>query len=133
MSKLYILLSLAGLFLSCKKNNSTDYLGVNFVGHWQYQYQIGGQTGSKVYNPGETTTVLILNGDKTYQRLTNNNIQQQGTYNISQVKSFFTGNNDNAIDFDSSGSWKVATIQKDTLSIADNFADGYAQVYVKIK
>ncbi|MDB5025060.1 MAG: hypothetical protein JWP78_2815 [Mucilaginibacter sp.] len=103
----------------------------NFAGHWQYQYQIGGQTGAKVY-PSGSSTVLILNINWTYQRLTNNNIQQQGSYKVNTVKSFFTGKNDNAIDFDSSG-WKIITAQNDTLSIADNFADGYSLIYTKIK
>jgi hypothetical protein len=83
--------------------------------------------------PSGATTILILNSDKTYQRLVNNSIQQQGIYKVSTVKSIFTGNDDNAIDFDSSGMWKIISLQKDTLSIADNFADGYGLVYVKMK
>jgi hypothetical protein len=132
MYRLYTFIIIAGLFLSCKKSNSGDAANVNFVGHWQYQYQAGGLTGAKVY-PSGATTILILNSDKTYQRLINNSIQQQGIYKVSTVKSIFTGNDDNGIDFDSSGSWKIISLQNDTLSIADNFADGYGLVYVRIK
>jgi len=133
MHRLYIFIFLTSLFLGCKKDKPISAQGTNFVGHRQYQYEIGGLTGAKTYPPGAATTILFLNNDKTYQWLTYDKVQQTGIYNISSVKSVFSGNNDNAIDFDSSGTWKIITIQKDTLSIADNFADGYGQVYYRIK
>jgi hypothetical protein len=123
---------ITGLFLSCKKGNWDNTASVKFVGRWQHQYQIGGLTGSKV-SPSGAISILFLNSDKTYQRSTNGGVQQQGSYKLSMMKSIFTSNNDNAIDFNSSGAWKIISLQKDTLSIADNFADGYSQVYVKMK
>ncbi|HWZ15661.1 MAG TPA: hypothetical protein VNW95_10525 [Mucilaginibacter sp.] len=120
------------LFLNCKKGNPGNPASVKFVGRWQYQYQAGGLTGSKV-SPSGAISILILNSDKTYQRSTNGSLQQQGSYKLSLAKSIFTGSNDNAIDFDSSGMWKIISLQKDTLSIADNFADGFGLVYVKMK
>jgi hypothetical protein len=132
MYRLYIFIVISGLFLSCKKSNLGNTPDVKFVGHWQYQYQVGGLTGSKV-SPSGAISILILNSDKTYQRSTNGSVQQQGSYKLSMMKSLFTSNYDNAIDFDSSGAWKIISLQKDTLSIADNFADGYGLVYVKMK
>lgn len=132
MYRLYTFIIISGLFLSCKKTNSGNTPGVKFVGHWQYQYKAGGLTGSKL-SPSGAISILILNSDKTYQRSTNGGVQQQGSYKLSMMKSIFTSNNDNAIDFDSSGTWKIISLQKDTLSIADNFADGYGLIYVKMK
>lgn len=132
MCKSYYLLIFIGLLSNCKKANSILTVNTNFVGQWQYQYQSGGQTGTKVY-PSSSSTVLTLSNNSTYQRLSNNNIQQQGSYKVSTVQSFFTGKNDNAIDFDSLGSWKIITTRNDTLSIADNFADGYGLIYTRIK
>lgn len=132
MFRLYIFIIIAGLFLNCKKSNPGNPASVKFVGHWQYQYQTGGLIGSKV-SPSGAISILILNSDKTYQRSSNGSVQQQGNYKLSMMKSIFTGSNDNAIDFDASGMWKIISLQKDTLSIADNFADGYGLVYVKMK
>ncbi len=132
MHRLYIFIILASLFLSCKKSGSIETVSPGFVGHWQYQFRAGGQTGARVY-PNAVTTVLNLNSDKTYQVLTNNSVQQHGTYNITMMKSIYTGNNDNAIDFDSSGLWQIITVQKDTLAISDNFPDGFGTTYVRIK
>jgi hypothetical protein len=132
MFRLYIFIIIAMLFLNCKKGNPGNPASVKFVGRWQYQYQAGGLTGSKV-SPSGAISILILNSDKTYQRSTNGSLQQQGSYKLSLAKSIFTGSNDNAIDFDSSGMWKIISLQKDTLSIADNFADGFGLVYVKMK
>jgi hypothetical protein len=128
-----VLLVAACAFLSCNKGDSADSTTIGFAGRWQYQYQSGGITGTTVYQQPGKITILNLNGDKTYQRLAAGNNTQQGVYEIKSVKSIFTGSNDNGISFDSSNDWKILTIRKDTLSISDNFPDGFSQVYVKLK
>ena len=133
MRNTFVFLVVAGAFLSCSKRTSIDSTAIDFVGRWQYQYQSGGQTGLKVYQQSGKITTLNFNSDKTYQRLSDNNTPQEGVYAVKAVKSIFTGNDDNGISFDSSNSWKIITVRKDTLSLSDNFPDGFSQVYLKVK
>ena len=120
--------------LGCKKDNNLNPLNSQLAGNWVYLYQAGGITGKPTNFPASgTTSLLVLSGNQTYQTLVNNKVQTNGSYLLGNVKSYFTGADDNAIKFDSSADWQIIVVKNDTLTISDNHADGYGTIYIKEK
>lgn len=132
MKRYYALLLFTILLGNCKKESSIT-INQKLVGQWKFVSTKGGFTGNQVILPAAgTTTILVLNSNKTYQMKVNGLIQEDGSYDVSQIQSIYTGKNDNGIKFDNLSDWKLVSVQNDTLSIADNHVEPFATAYNKV-
>ena len=134
MRKSLLMFLIIPISLGCKKSNNYNSLNSQLAGGWIYLYQVGGIAGKPTNFPmSGNTSLLVLSGNQTYRTLLNNKVQTDGSYSLGSVKSYFSGGNDNAIKFDSSADWQIIAVRNDTLTISDNYADGYGTIYIKEK
>ena len=136
MFKLYLIIGLLCLILGCKKENSTVDVSRNLVGHWKLIFGINGFTGKYETIPDGTSILLYLNGDNSYEKYENGIIKYNGKYDIGKVRSIFSGNYEDAIEFDSSNPselYTIVSVVKDTLTLKINAADGGGSGYIRIK
>jgi hypothetical protein len=122
---------------TCKKEQETPDVKKQLVGKWKYTGKSGGYAGKSQKADPAVVTVLEFKKDNTFLRSENNVVKQQGTYTFTRLKSIYSGNEENAIQFDAAADphnkGSIITLRNDSLTIADNVYDGFSSGYVRVK
>lgn len=137
MKKLSFLLILAALFaFSCTKEEvlATSESTSSLVGEWRWVSSTGGIAG-KTITPSSAgyERKLILTTDLKFSRYKDNTLESSGTYQISQGKSIYKAEQVDFIKFSDGTSSVIISQSASELSLADNFYDGFGEVYQRIK
>lgn len=137
MKKLSFLLILAALFaFSCTKEEvlATSESTSSLVGEWRWVSSTGGIAG-KTITPSSAgyERKLILTTDLKFSRYKDNILESSGTYQISQGKSIYKAEQVDFIKFSDGASSVIINQSASELSLADNFYDGFGEVYQRIK
>jgi len=126
----YFLLLIAVLFtVSCK--NGTEPVP-SYVGKWKLVSQSGGFAGKTFIPSPDSTYLLSINANKSYERMINTRLTQTGTYDIGVKTSTAFNSSGQAIIYDNAN-WEFIVIKNDTLVLTDPFPDGFGSAYVKVK
>lgn len=136
MKKLSFLLVFAALFtFSCTKEEGVaTEASSSLAGEWRWVSSTGGITGT-------TTTPtsagyerkLVLTSDLKYSRFKNSSLEKSGTYEITKAKSIYKTELVDFIKFSDGTSLVIMNQSANELSLADNFYDGFGEVYQRIK
>jgi hypothetical protein len=122
---------------TCKKLPSGSSIDKQLIGAWKYIRKSGGYAGKSENADPSSNQVLEFKSGFSYIQKTNDQISEQGSYELYKVKSIYSGKEDNAIRFSSmsnqSNKNSIISLQNDTLIIADNVYDGYRMEYIRIK
>lgn len=137
MKKLSFLLILAALFaFSCTKEEvlATSESTSSLVGEWRWVSSTGGIAG-KTITPSSAgyERKLILTTDLKFSRYKDNILESSGTYQITQGKSIYKSEQVDFIKFSDGTSSVIISQSASELSLADNFYDGFGEVYQRIK
>lgn len=138
MKAIFYLL-LAVMLLSsaaCKKAESGTLLGRELIGEWRYTGASGGLSGKYEKADPAINQILQFKSGLRYLRKTNDQVSEQGSYQLDRMKSIYTGKEDNAIFFNPRSnvtSKSIISLRNDTLLVADNFYDGYQAGYTRVK
>lgn len=135
MKKLSFLLVFVALFtFSCTKEEvvATE-ASSSLAGEWRWVSSTGGIAGT-------TTTPtsagyerkLVLTSDFKFSRYKNAALEKSGTYEIIQAKSIYKAELVDFIKFSDGTSSVIMTQSASELSLADNFYDGFGEVYQRI-
>jgi hypothetical protein len=131
----FTLFFLVATIASCSKENILT-LDKSIVGKWQFLDSIGGLTGNDTIKPpANTTIILALNSDKTYNRTVNGQIIVQGTYDIINVQSIFSASPQPAIRFDNltSNDGLIINLHEPNLSLDENHVEPFEQFYKRVQ
>lgn len=124
-------------FSGCKTQMVEPAFKVKIIGKWKYTGSSGGFAGKNEPANPSVTNIIEFKSDGKYVRYINNDPDTQGTYDIIRIKSIYSGEEDNAIRFDprsdSPKTGMIANINNDTLTLGDNFNDGYSSGYVRLR
>ena len=131
---------LATILLSsatCKKVQPDTNLEKQLIGIWKYTGKSGGYAGkSEKADPAISQTLEFKSG-RHYTRKMNDKITEEGLYELYKTKSIYSGKEDNAIRFGTDSNHlsrnSIISLQKDSLTIADNVYDGFKTAYIRIK
>lgn len=122
---------------TCKKLPSDSSIEKQLIGAWKYTRKSGGYAGKSENADPSSTQVLEFKSGFSYIQKTNDQVSEQGSYELYKIKSIYSGKEDNAIRFSSmsnqSNKNSIISLQNDTLIIADNVYDGYRMEYIRIK
>lgn len=136
MKKLSFLLVFATLFtFSCTKEEvvATE-ASSSLAGDWRWVSSTGGIAG-KTITPASAgfERKLILTTDLKFSRYKDNTLESTGTYQITQGKSIYKAEQVDFIKFSDGTSSVIISQSASELSLADNFYDGFGEVYQRIK
>ena len=136
MKKLSFLLVFIALFiLSCTKEEvvATE-ASSSLAGEWRWVSSTGGIAG-KTITPSSAgyERKLVLTSDFKFSRYKDNVLESSGTYQISQGKSIYKAEQVDFIKFSDGTSSVIISQSASELSLADNFYDGFVEVYQRIK
>ncbi|GAB2607976.1 hypothetical protein GCM10027035_00240 [Emticicia sediminis] len=136
MKKLSFLLVFAALFtFSCTKEEvvATEESS-SLAGEWRWVSSTGGIAGTTT-TPASTgyERKLILTSDLKYSRFKNSSLEKSGTYEITKAKSIYKTELVDFIKFSDGTSLVIMNQSANELSLADNFYDGFGEVYQRIK
>jgi hypothetical protein len=122
---------------TCKKEQETPDVKKQLVGKWKYTGQTGGFAGKTQKADPAILTVLEFKKDNTFLRSENDQVKLQGSYTLTRLKSIYSGKEENAVQFDAAtdpyNKGNIITLNNDSLTIADNFYDGFTARYIKMK
>lgn len=128
---------------TCKKAIPGSDLEKQLIGVWKYTGKSGGYAGKQEKADPATLNTLEFKSGLLYIRKINDNLTEQGKYELYKTKSIYSGKDDHAIRFESisnnsdmpknSTRNTIITLQNDSLTIADNVYDGFKSIYIRIK
>jgi uncharacterized protein (TIGR03066 family) len=131
---------LAFLLLSsstCKKEQESPDFKKQLVGKWKYTGKSGGYAGKSQKADPAVLVVLEFKKDNTFLRSENDQVKLQGTYKLTRLKSIYSGQEENAVQFDATADPRnkgsIIILKNDSLTIADNVYDGFTSGYIRIK
>jgi hypothetical protein len=122
------------IFGGCLKNMLSDS---QLAGTWQLTTTSGGFSGRTIYSSyssPDSTYILSLQINHTYNRKLNGIVYESGTYNIMNLNSIADGKSMPAISFSGTSSLprQVIQLNKDSLLLYENVYDGLEYKYLKI-
>ncbi|MER0440815.1 hypothetical protein [Emticicia sp. W12TSBA100-4] len=137
MKKLSFLFIISVLFaFSCTKEevSATKESTSGLVGEWRWVSSTGGIAG-KTITPTSAgyERKLVLTADLKFSRYKDNTLESSGTYQITQGKSIYKAEQVDFIKFSDGASLVIMSQSASELSLADNFYDGFGEVYQRIK
>lgn len=122
---------------TCRKAQPGTNLAQSILGEWQYIGKSGGYAGKQEKADPEKQFTLQFKKDFRYDQKINNQVSEQGSYELYKVKSIYSGKEEDAIRFHSSTNPRsinsVISLRNDTLTIADNVYDGFTMEYIKVR
>jgi hypothetical protein len=122
---------------TCKKDLQTPDIQKQLVGKWRYTSQTGGFAGKTQKADPAVVTILELKKDNTFLRSENDQVKLQGAYTLTRLKSIYSGQEENALQFDAAADphnkGSIITLKNDSLTLADNVYDGFTVHYVRVK
>lgn len=136
MKKLSFLLVFAALFaFSCSKDDVVANETSKFLaGEWRWVSSTGGITGTTITpTSAGYERKLVLTSDFKFSRYKDAVLEKSGTYEISKEKSIYKTELVDFIKFSDSTSSVIMSQSTEELSLADNFHDGFSEVYQRIK
>lgn len=140
--KLYFLVILAFTtvgFNSCEKQKSEPNIEQRLIGNWELKFSRGGFAGETKPAENGKRSVLAFKSKDTYQQLENGNLLKEGKYELSTIKSIYSGQLETAISFNEVDTLAkeirkyVVSLRKDSLFLSDNYYDGYSTLYLRVK
>ncbi len=136
MKKLSFLLVFAALFtFSCTKEEVVaTKASSSLAGEWRWVSSTGGIAG-KTYTPTSEgyERKLVLTSDFKFSRYKDAVLEKSGTYEITKAKSIYKTELVDFIKFSDGTSSVIMNQSANELSLADNFYDGFGEVYQRIK
>ncbi|MES2808434.1 MAG: hypothetical protein V4619_07400 [Bacteroidota bacterium] len=137
MKPLIYLFTAAVLFgaTSCKKETVEQLPSIekDLMGKWKFERTRLGTGVVYVAVPGEVD-MIDFKIDRVYQRSTNGVNGAQGTYELTQPISIFSGKKDNAITLRPQQDIpNIVRITKDSLYLAQNVYDGSTSIFSRVK
>jgi hypothetical protein len=122
---------------TCRRSPSGSSLDKQLIGAWKYTKKSGGYAGKSENADPAINHVLEFKIGFNYIRKTNDQVSEQGSYELYKTKSIYSGKEDHAIRFSSTSDHpnqnSVISLRNDTLIIADNVYDGFKIEYIRIK
>lgn len=123
------------LFLLCcssKNELDTAQSQLAVIGTWYWQQSSGGITGKELITPKSTgvTIKLVFGPNKKVAVFTNDTETGNYAYTIKTGKSIFDNQEHYLLNFNEMN-YVIRYIDKNEMSIQDNFADGYVLTYVR--
>lgn len=136
MNKLLLIISIAGLLLSCKKTKlSVTYHEV--AGTWEYEQYIGYPFMQTALAPGNGK-IIVLGADGSFEKRQHDTLLFKGTYKLREKKDCHPRESNTAFYTSQSTDDVYNYIEVDeqgrlVLSIPNCFADGGLTYYRKIE
>jgi hypothetical protein len=122
---------------TCKKEQENPDFKKQLIGKWRYVGQTGGFAGKTEKADPAVVTVLEFKKNNTFLRSENDQVKLQGSYQLSRLKSIYSGQEENAVQFDAAADpqnkGSIVTLKNDSLIIADNVYDGFTATYTRAR
>lgn len=122
---------------TCRKPPRGPQLEDRLLGEWKYIGKSGGYAGKHEKADPKLNHILQFKNGFRYQQKINNQVSEQGSYELYKAKSIYSGKEDLAIRFNPTSSQpnkkSVISLRNDTLIIADNVYDGFKMEYISLK
>ncbi|SHE41693.1 hypothetical protein [Pedobacter caeni] len=122
---------------TCRKVQSGSPLDKQLIGAWKYTKKSGGYAGKSENADPAMNLILEFKSGFKYIKKTNGQVSEQGSYELYQTKSIYSGKEDHAIRFSSTSDHpdknSIISLRNDTLILADNVYDGFSVEYIRIK
>lgn len=122
---------------TCKKELENPDFKNQIIGKWRYTGQTGGFAGKTEKADPAVVTILEFKKNNTFLRSENDQIKLQGSYRLSRLKSIYSGQEENAVQFDAAADPRnkgsIVTLKNDSLIIADNVFDGFTATYIRAR
>jgi hypothetical protein len=122
---------------TCKKEQENPDFKKQLIGKWRYVGQTGGFAGKTEKADPAVVTVLEFKKNNTILRSENDQVKLQGSYQLSRLKSIYSGQEENAVQFDAAADpqnkGSIVTLKNDSLIIADNVYDGFTATYTRAR
>lgn len=122
---------------TCRKSQPNASLESQLIGAWKYIGKSGGYAGKSEKADPAINDVLEFKSGFRYLQKTNDQVFQQGSFELYRIKSIYSGKEEHAIRFNSASNHpnknSVIYLTNDTLTIADNVYDGFKMEYIRIK
>jgi hypothetical protein len=136
MKKLRFLLVFTTLFtFSCTKDKVVaNESSTSLAGEWRWISSTGGIAGTTITpTSAGYERKLVLTSDFKFSRYKDALLEKSGTYEITKAKSIYKTELVDFIKFSDGTSSVIMTQTAEELSLADNFYDGFSEVYQRIK
>lgn len=123
---------------TCRKAQLNAGMEKQLIGEWKYAGKSGGYAGKHEKADPAVNNALQFKKGLIYIIKVNDKATEQGTFVLYKTKSIYSGKEDNAIRFEAksanpSNKGSIITLRNDTLTIADNFYDGFKSEYIRTR